>query len=118
VVQKPVQDIYTVVLFAGFLLLLAMTAAMAVTILEQSGMVLSDASLTTVQAANPTAATAYNPVYERNGYNDCEVIYHQASQGGEYAEVAAPEAEQNAMGVFYHAVYTCTGTTATTGDYI
>jgi hypothetical protein len=114
VVQKPVQDIYTVVLFAGFFLLFSMTGAMAVTILEQSGMVLSETTLTTVQADNPTA---YIPVYERNGYNDCEVIYHQASQGGEYI-VTSSEAGQDAMGALYYAVYTCTGTTATTADYI
>ena len=117
-VQKPMQDIYTVVLFVAFFLLVAMTGTMAATILEQSGILLSDATLTRVQTDNPTAPTVSIPVHERNGFNDCEVIYHQASQGGDYAEVAAPEAEQGAMGALHYAVYTCTGASATTGDYI
>lgn len=113
--QKPLQDIYTAVLLAGFFLLVAMTGAMAATILEQSGIVPSDASLTSLQAENPTALTA---VRERKGFNDCEVVYHLASGSGEYAGVMSPENEQDGAYVMYYAVYTCTGTLATTADYI
>lgn len=110
-VQRPRQDICTVVMFAAFFLLVAMTGATAVTILEQSGIILSGTTLTGVQTGKLKSPATAMPVYEQNGFNECEVIYHQASQGGEYV-FASSGAGQDAMGELHHAVYTCTGISA------
>jgi len=115
VVLKPVQDIYTAVLSVSFILLLAMTATTAVTILEQSGMVPSDATLISMQSENPDTAATIIPFHEGIGLTGCGVIYHQVSSGGEYV---ASEEEQDVMGTMHHAVYICIGTTATTAGYI
>ena len=116
-VLKPVQDIYTAVLSVSFILLLAMTGATAVTILEQSGMVPSDATLISMQTENPNAAATIIPVHEGIGLNGCGVIYHQVSSGDEYV-AAASEAGEDMMGTMHHAVYICIGTTATIAGYI
>lgn len=117
VVLKPVQDIYTTVISVCFILLLAMTASTAVTILEQSGMVPSDATLISMQSNNTDTAATMIPVHEGIGLNGCGVIYHQVSSGDEYV-AAAPEAGEDMMGTMHHAVYICIGTAAMTAGYI
>ena len=81
-VQKPMQNIITVVLFVTAILVLAMTSVMTVRAPEESGIVLS------------------------GRYNGCEVIYQQASQRSKYAIIASETGEED-MPALYHAVYTC-----------
>jgi len=115
--QKPMQDIVTSILFATFLLLVAVTGVMIVVFLPQSGIVPSDMALTSVHTDDLDAPSASMPVQESGGFNDCEVVYQQASLGREHA-VNSSEPEQDAMAALYYAVYTCTGASATTGSYI
>ena len=86
-VQKPRQNIITVVLFVTAILVLAMTSVMTVRAQEESGIVLP------------------------GRYNGCEVIYQQASQRSEYAIIASESGEED-MPALYHAVYTCVCPTA------
>ena len=115
--QKPMQDIVTSLLFATFILLVAVAGVMTVVFLPQSGVVQADMALSRVHADKLDAPPASVPAQESNGYNDCEVIYQQASLGREYV-VSSSEPEQDAMAALYYAVYTCTGASATTGSYI
>ena len=115
--QKPVQDIVTSILFATFILLFAVTGVMTVVFLPQSGIVSSDIALTTVHTDNLDAPSAGMPAQQSSGFNDCEVVYQQASLGRERV-VSSSEPEQDAMAGLYYAVYTCTGAAAITGSYI
>jgi len=102
VVQKPKQNIITVMLFVTAILVMAMASVMTVTVLEGSGM-----TLTRVATDSVNSPSISMPVHETGRYNDCEVIYHRASLRSEYGIIAS-ETEQEAMPALYHAVYTCT----------
>jgi len=115
--QKPLQDIVTSIFVVTFILLVAVTGVMTVVFLPQSGIVPSDMVLTSVRTDNLDAPSASMPAQESSGFNDCEVIYQQASLGRERV-VSSSEPEEDAMAALYYAVYTCTGASATTGSYI
>ena len=115
--HKPVQDIYTVVIFVTFILLLVVAGMQATTIIEDSGIVQPGISMARVPAARLQVPAIDMPVQESHGYNDCEVIYHQAAWDSEYA--ASPmEPEQDVMATLYYAVYTCSGTAVIANGYI
>jgi hypothetical protein len=103
VVQKPMQDIFTVVLFVTAIMVVVMAGAMTVTVLEESGM-----TLTRADADSANSPPKSMPVRESDSYNDCEVIYHQVSLHSEYAIIAS-ETGQDPLPALYYAVYICTG---------
>lgn len=109
--QRPLQDRVTVVLFLVFLLLVATAAGIP----GPSGIELSETTRTRVQ---PDNSTGLLPIHRRNGFNHCEVVYQLASGQGDHAGLTAPGTGQDDMGARYYAVYTCTGVTATAGNYI
>jgi hypothetical protein len=122
VVQKPLQDIYTAVLFVTFILIMVMAGVQAVIILDQFGTVSSDISRAGMNTDNPSTPTASVPGY---GYNDCEVVHRPASQGSEPSDghafragPASTETEQDVMGSLYYAVYTCSGVAVVADSYI
>ena len=115
--QKPMQDTVTSILFATFILLVAVIGVMTVVFLPQPGIIQSDVALTRVYADNLDALPASVLAQESNGFNDCEVIYQQISQSSEYAIISS-ETGQDAIATLYYAVYTCTGSYATVGSYI
>lgn len=116
-VEKPMQDIITVVLFVTFSMLVVLAGVKVVAMLAGAGSAPSGTTLTGVDADTANSSTQYIPLQESGGYNDCEVIYHQASQRGEYA-IIATETEQDDMVTLFYAVYSCTGASATVGSYI
>lgn len=124
-VQKPLQDIYTAVLFVTFILIMVMAGMQAVAILGQFETVSFDVSQAGINTDNPGTPGASAPEYEGNGYNDCEVIHHQASRGSEYsgaralrADAPTAETELDTMGTLYYAVYTCSGVAVIADGYI
>jgi len=107
VVQKPMQDIITAVLFVTTLLVVVMAGAMAARLPGESGIEPPGMTLTRVATDSASSSPKSMPVHETGRYNDCEVIYHRASLRSEYGIIAS-ETEQEAMPALYHAVYTCT----------
>ena len=105
VVQKPMQNIIAVVLFATAILVLA--GVMTVSAQEKSGIVLPGMILTRVATDSVNSLLKRMPVHETGSYHDCEVIYHRTSLRSEYAIIASETGEE-AMPALYHAVYTCT----------
>jgi hypothetical protein len=143
VVQKPMQDTCTSVLSVTLFLLVAMTGLMAVTVLEQSGIVQPGIALSSVHDAGPKVPGANMQVGARDAYYECEVIRHLAALVDEYssgeqlfhagmllrsdmfrdryarhAGFISSGTEEDAMSGLYFALYTCTGAAVTTGSYI
>ena len=116
-VEKPMQDIITVVLVVIFSMFVVLAGVKVVAMLEGAGSAPSGTTLTGVDADIENSSMQYIPLQESGRYNDCEVIYHQASQRGEYAIIAS-ETEQDDMVTLFYAVYSCTGASATAGSYI
>lgn len=137
--QKPMQDIYTAFFFVAFILIIVLAGAQAVTVLEQSGIIQSGISMVSVQSDDLNLSVADMLADDSRGVDDCEVIYHRASQGSEYAvgyhphagassfagflnsrhaSVISSETEQDDMGSLYYAVYTCTGISVVAEGYI
>lgn len=104
-VQKPMQNIITVVLFVTAILVLA--GVMTVRAQEGSGIVLPGMTLTRVTIDSGISPSISMPVHEPGRYNGCEVIYQQVSQHSEYAIIASETGEE-VVPALYHAVYTCT----------
>ena len=137
--QKPMQDIYTSFFFVAFILIIVLAGVQAVTILDQSEIIQPGISMTSVQTDDLNLSAADMLVDESRGEDECEVIYHRASQGSEravgyhpyagasnsagflnsrHATVVSSEAEQDGMGSLYYAVYTCTGISVFADGYI
>ena len=116
-VQKPIQNIFTVVFFMTFILVVVMAGVMAVTVLEELGIVQSGMILTSVDTDSTDSPPKSIPVHEYGRYNDCEVIYQQASQRSEFATISS-ETDEDGMATLYYAVYICTGSSVTAGSYI
>jgi len=130
-VQKPMQDIYTSLLFVAFILIIALTGVQAVTVLDQSGIIQSGISMTSVHSDDLNLSAVDMMVDENDADDECEVVYHLASRGSEHAVGYYPyagvsssagflssETEQDDMGSLYYAVYTCTGISVVAEGYI
>ena len=137
--QKPMQDIYTSLIFVAFSLIIVLAGVQAVTVLDQTGIIQSGISMTSVQSDDLNLSAVDMTVYESHADDECEVIYHLASQGSEHAvgyhpyagvsssagflnsrhaTVISSETEQDDMGSLYYAVYTCTGISVVADGYI
>ena len=113
-VLKLKQDTVTSLLLAMSIMVVAVVGTMTAAVLPSSGGGWFDVTLTSVDA--DTRAADRWP-QGSDGYNSCEVVYRQAAQGG--MELAGSSAAEDAvMGELHYAVYTCTGSTLTTGSYI
>ena len=140
-VQKPVQDIVTGALFTAFVLLMVISGVQAVSVLEQSGIVQTDLSLSSVSEESMDEPDADMVTEEGAALNECEVVYHLASYGSVsldgYPYLAAEKQysadvrtryasseedleddSEDDMGDLYYAVYTCTGTSVIAEGYI
>ena len=106
-VQKPKQNMITVVLFVTAILIVVMAGVMTDRVLEESGIVPPGMTLSRVVTDSANSPPESMPVHEIGSRKDCEVIYHQASQRGEYAIIASETGEE-VVPALYHAVYTCT----------
>ena len=129
--QKPMQDIYTSLIFVAFSLIIVLAGVQAVAVLDQTGIIQSDISMTSVQSDDLNLSAVDMTVYESRADDECEVIYQLASQGSEHAVGYHPyagvsssagflssETEQDDMGNLYYAVYTCTGISVIADGYI
>jgi hypothetical protein len=137
VVQKPVQDIVTGVLFMAFVLLMAICGVQAVNVLEQSGIVQTELSLASASVDSMDEPDADMVTEEGAALNECEVVYHRASYGSVYLDgypylaaekqysagvrtryASSEEDMEDDMGDLYYAVYTCNGTSVIAEGYI
>ena len=135
--QKPTQDIYTCGLFISFVLLIIFSTVRAMTVLEQTGMVHTDSSLAFKSVDSMDTLDEDMLSGEDESINECEVIYHRASQGGVYLDgypylvtgkekspgagtryTSTDEETEDDMGELYYALYTCSGTSVIAEGYI
>jgi len=117
-VQKPVQDIYTAGIFGAMLLLVVMTAVTANTVLQQSGNTQSGLTRTSDGSGHLDTPMTGLTVHGNAGLNECEVIYHLASQGGDHVIIVSGEGQEEDAATLFHAVYTCIERSPTIEDYI
>jgi len=128
-VQKPTQDIYTCVLFTSFVLLIIFSTVRAMTVLEQTGMAHTDLSLAFKSVDSMDALDEDMLSGDGEPINECEVIYHRASQGGVYLDgypylvtgkdnSPGVEETEDDMGELYYALYTCSGASVIAEGYI
>ena len=80
------QDVYTCVLFISFVLLIIFSTVRAMTVLEQTGMVHTGSSLVFKSVDSMDTLDEDMLSGEDEPVNECEVIYHRASQGGVYLD--------------------------------
>ena len=127
--QKPMQDVYTCVLFISFVLLIMFSTVQAMTVLEQTGMVHTGSSLVFKSVDSMDTLDEDMLSGEDESVNECEVIYHRASQGSVYLDgypylVAGKEKSpgveetEDDMGELYYALYTCSGAAVIAEGYI
>ena len=135
--QKPTQDIYTCGLFISFVLLIIFSTVRAMTVLEQTGMVHADSSLAFKSVDSMDTLDEDILSGEDESINECEVIYHRASQGSVYLDgypylvtgkeispgagiryTSTDEETEDDMGELYYALYTCSGTSVIAEGYI
>ena len=136
VVQKPLQDIYTCALFMSFVMLTVFGGIQAVSVLEQSGLVLAGASPVSIALDDMDTLDEGMLAAEGVSVKECEVVYHRASQGNVYldgypylvadrgdaygvkAMSASAEQDPDDMGDLYYALYTCSGEAVIAEGYI
>ena len=106
-VQKPKQNMITVVLFVTAILIVVMAGVMTDRVLEESGIVPPGMTLSRVVTDSANSPPESMPVHEIGSRKDCEVIYHQASLRSEY-DIVASESGEDALPALYYAVYVCT----------
>ncbi len=117
-VQKPVQDIYTAGIFGAMVLLVTMMAVMGNKVLQQSGSMQSGMTLISDGSGHLDTPTTGLTVHGNAGLNECEVIYHLASQGGDSIITVSEAGQEEDAATLYHAVYTCIERSPTIEDYI
>ena len=136
---KPKQDIYTSFLLVAFILIIVLAVVQALTILERSGIIRSGTFVTSMQTDNLNLSAANIMATENTDNDGCEIIYHQASRGSEYAvgsnpyartsssavfldsrraTVISSETQEDDMGSLFYAVYICTGISLIADGYI
>lgn len=136
VVQKPVQDIYKCALFMSFVMLTIIGGIQAVSVLEQSGLVLAGASPVIIAVDDMDTLDEDMLASEGVSVKECEVVYHRASHGGAYLDgypylvehkknppevktvYASADEDEDDMGDLYYALYTCSGTAVIAEGYI
>ena len=134
--QKPLQDIYTCALFMSFVMLTVFGGIQAVSVLEQSGLVLAGASPVSIALDDMDTLDEGMLAAEGVSVKECEVVYHRASQGNVYldgypylvadrgdaygvkAMSASAEQDPDDMGDLYYALYTCSGEAVIAEGYI
>ena len=84
--QKPLQDIYTCALFMSFVMLTVFGGIQAVSVLEQSGLVLAGASPVSIALDDMDTLDEGMLAAEGVSVKECEVVYHRASQGNVYLD--------------------------------
>jgi len=136
VVQKPVQDIYTCALFMSFVMLTGFGGIQAVSVFEQSGLVLAGASPVVIAVDDMDTLDEDMLAAEGVSVKECEVVYQRASLGNVYldgypysvadrgeaygvkAMYASAEQDPDDMGDLYYALYTCSGAAVFAEGYI
>lgn len=117
-VLKLKQDTVTSILFAIFILLVAVTGATTVVLLlPPSGDGWSRVTLNRMYADDAAVPPAASRGQLRDGFSECEVIYQQRSPG-RMQQAGSSAAGHDVMGDLHYAVYTCTGLSITSGSYI
>ena len=136
VVQKPVPDIYKCALFMSFVMLTVFGGIQAVSVLEQSVLVLAGASQVIIAVDDMDTLDEDMLAAEGVSVKECEVVYHRASQGNVYldgypysvadrgdaygvkAMHTSAEQDLDDMGDLYYALYTCSGAAVFAEGYI
>lgn len=119
-----------------FLMLTAVCGVQAVGVPGQAGLVPATALPGTMPAGRMDRPAEEMLASEEISVRECEVVYHPASGDGAYhaghlnrvedetnppeekTVYASVEEGEDDMGELYYALYTCSGTAATAGDYI
>jgi hypothetical protein len=135
-VQKPLQNIYTAVLFVSCLTLTVFGGVQAVSVFEQSGLVHTAAPPVIIAVDDMDTLDEGLFAADEISGKECEMVYHRASQGNVYldgypylvADVdnvawiknlnATAEEDLDDMGVLYYALYTCSGAVVIADGFI
>ena len=124
--QQSLKDIFRSALFMSFLMLTIVGGVPAVSAPGQSGL---------VPAGKMERPAEEMLASEGISARECEVVYHRTSDGGyhdgylyrvedkknspeEKTMYASVEEDEDDMGELYYALYTCSGTAVSAGDYI
>lgn len=136
VVQKPVPDIYKCALFMSFVMLTVFGGIQAVSVLEQSVLVLAGASPVSIALDDMDTLDEDMLAAEGVSVKECEVVYQRASQGNVYLDgypylvagrgdaygvksmYTSAEQDLDDMGDLYYALYTCSGIAVFAEGYI
>lgn len=134
--QKPVQNIYTCALFMSFVMLTVFGGIQAVSVLEQSGLVLAAASPVSIALDDMDTLDEDMLAAEGVSVKECEVVYQRASQGNVYLDgypylvadrgdaygvksmYTSAEQDLDDRGDLYYALYTCSGIAVFAEGYI
>ena len=134
--QKPVTDIYTCALFMSFVMLTMFGGIQAVSVLEQSGLVLAAASPVSIALDDMDTLDEDMLAAEGVSVKECEVVYQRASQGNVYLDgypylladrgdaygvksmYTSAEQDLDDRGDLYYALYTCSGIAVFAEGYI
>ena len=134
--QKPVQNIYTCALFMSFVMLTLFGGIQAVSVLEQSGLVLAGASPVMIALDDMDTLDEDMLAAEVVSVKECKVVHQRASHGAAYLDgypylvegkknppevktaYASADEDEDDMGNLYYALYTCSGTAVIAEGYI